>query len=92
MSPCILEVTSLWLAVDGVTAENGAMEVLPFTAQPESRGRNVSRRRMQAVSKRWSHFDPWKMRGYYLLNTKDQDVPKYPTYLCDFEFEALTAL
>lgn len=30
------QVTSLWLALDPVTEENGAMEVLPFTAQPES--------------------------------------------------------
>ena len=30
-------VTSLWLALDEVTRENGAMEVLPFSAQPESR-------------------------------------------------------
>ncbi|CAJ1450604.1 unnamed protein product [Effrenium voratum] len=30
------QVTSLWLALDPVTQRNGAMEVLPFSAQPES--------------------------------------------------------
>lgn len=30
------QVTSLWLALDPVTEENGAMEVLSFRSQPES--------------------------------------------------------
>ena len=30
------QVTSLWLAVDRVSEDNGAMEVLTFRAQPES--------------------------------------------------------
>lgn len=36
------EVASLWMALDDVTPENGAMEVLPYSAQPESKGRNVT--------------------------------------------------
>lgn len=35
------KVCSIWLALDDVTEDNGPMEVLPFSAQPESRGRSV---------------------------------------------------
>ena len=35
------KVASLWLALDDVDENNGAMEVLPFSAQPESEKRNV---------------------------------------------------
>jgi ectoine hydroxylase-related dioxygenase (phytanoyl-CoA dioxygenase family) len=35
-------VASLWLALDNVDEENGAMEVLPFEAQPETRNRNCT--------------------------------------------------
>lgn len=34
-------VASVWLALDDVDATNGGMDVLGFTAQPESRDRNV---------------------------------------------------
>ena len=34
-------VASIWLALDDVTDENGPMDVLPFSACPASRGRNV---------------------------------------------------
>lgn len=35
------EVASVWVALDDVTERNGPMDVLPYSAQPESRGRNV---------------------------------------------------
>ena len=35
------KVASLWLALDDVDKTNGAMEVLPFSAQPESENRCV---------------------------------------------------
>ena len=35
------KVASLWLALDDVDENNGAMEVLPFSAQPESANRSV---------------------------------------------------
>jgi len=38
-----MKVTSLWLALDDVTAENGAMDMFPFSALPKSRGQNLGR-------------------------------------------------
>lgn len=35
-------VASLWLAVDDVRPDNGVMEVLPFTKQPNSKCRNIT--------------------------------------------------
>jgi hypothetical protein len=35
-------VASLWLAIDDVRLDNGKMEVLPFSVQPNSKGRNVT--------------------------------------------------
>ena len=35
------KVASLWLALDDVDESNGAMEVLPFSVQPESASRSV---------------------------------------------------
>jgi len=35
------QVASVWLALDDVNEENGYMEVLPFEACPESKGRNA---------------------------------------------------
>merc|ERR1712216_867952 len=36
------QVASFWLALDDVDTENGAMQVLPFTAQPETASRNCT--------------------------------------------------
>ena len=33
--------TTLWLALDDVTQQNGAMRMLPFSLLPQSRGRNL---------------------------------------------------
>ena len=35
------KVASLWLPLDDVDETNGAMEILPFSAQPESKNRSV---------------------------------------------------
>ena len=35
------KVASVWVALDDVTERNGPMDVLPYAAQPESRGRSV---------------------------------------------------
>ncbi|CAE7732607.1 unnamed protein product, partial [Symbiodinium pilosum] len=54
-------VASLWLAVDDVTAENGAMEVLPFTAQPESCGKNVPREFIKDAGGSTTGFDNFNL-------------------------------
>jgi ectoine hydroxylase-related dioxygenase (phytanoyl-CoA dioxygenase family) len=50
-------VASIWLALDDVTDENGPMDVLPFSACPASRGRNVDELLIRTNSSDDSGFD-----------------------------------
>jgi len=38
-----MKVASLWLALDDVTIENGAMDMFPFSTLPQSRGQNMGK-------------------------------------------------
>merc|ERR1712166_163602 len=51
------QVASIWLALDDVTTENGPMTVLPFSACPASRGRNVDEMLIKTNSADDSGFD-----------------------------------